>query len=208
MNELAHSIARNLLQIKAVKFNFNDPFEWTSGIKSPIYCDNRLSMSYAELRSMIRDGYVKAIQENFPDVEVIAAVATGAIPQGALVADKLEKPLVYIRDKAKSCGMGKSIEGEIKKGQKVVIIEDHVSTGKSSLKVLDELRNADTNVLGMIATLSYDLPIAKKKFKDNALSLITLSKFSILMEEALKGKYITEEEADKLDKWCKSIDYE
>jgi len=208
MNELACSIARNLLKIEAVKFNFNDPYTWTSGIKSPVYCDNRLSLSHPELRSMIRDAYVSVIQEKFSDVEVIAAVATGAIPQGALVADQLGKPLVYVRDRAKNCGMGKTIEGTIKIGQKVVIIEDHVSTGMSSLKVFEELKNADTDVLGMIATLSYDLPIAEKRFKNNNLTLITLSKFSILMEEALKCGYITEEEVDKLYKWCKSIDYE
>ena len=206
MNGFAYSIARNLLKIGAVKFNFKDPYTWTSGIQSPVYCDNRLSLSHTEIRSMIRDAYVSVIQENFPDVEVIAAVATGAIPQGALVADQLGKPLVYVRDRAKNCGMGKTIEGCIEKGQKVVIIEDHVSTGKSSLKVFEELRNADTDVLGMIATLSYNLPIAEKNFKNNNLTLITLSNFSILMEEALKGGYITEEETDKLYKWCKSID--
>jgi len=206
MNGFAYSIARNLLKIGAVKFNFKDPYTWTSGIKSPVYCDNRLSLSHTELRSMIRDAYVSVIQEKFSDVEVIAAVATGAIPQGALVADQLGKPLVYVRDRAKNCGMGKTIEGCIENGQKVVIIEDHVSTGKSSLKVFEELRNADTDVLGMIATLSYDLPIAEKSFKNNNLTLITLSNFSILMEEALKGGYITEEETDKLYIWCKSID--
>ena len=208
MNEFAHPIARNLLKIKAVRFNFNEPFTWTSGIKSPVYCDNRLSLSYPELRNMIRDAYVKTVQDYFPDVEVIAGVATGAIAQGALVADRLDKSLIYIRDKAKDFGLKKSIEGEIKKGQKVVIIEDLVSTGKSSLKAFEELRNVGADVLGMVAILSYNLPIAEKRFKDSNLTLITLSTFSILMEEALQGGYITEEESDKLDKWCKSIDSE
>ena len=208
MNEFAHPIARNLLKIKAVRFSFNEPFTWTSGIKSPVYCDNRLSLSYPELRNMIRDAYVKTVQDYFPDVEVIAGVATGAIAQGALVADRLDKSLIYIRDKAKDFGLKKSIEGEIKEGQKVVIIEDLVSTGKSSLKAFEELRNVGADVLGMVAILSYNLPIAEKRFKDSNLTLITLSTFSILMEEALQGGYITEEESDKLDKWCKSIDSE
>jgi len=205
MNELENIIARNLLKIGAIKFNFEKPFTWTSGIKSPVYCDNRLSFSYPELRSLVRDTYVKTIQDKFPDVEVIAAVATGAIPQGALVADKMNLPLVYVRNRAKDCGLKKAIEGTVMKGQKTVILEDHVSTGKSSLLVLEELRNAEVDVLGMVATLSYELPIADKRFKDKSCKLYTLSKFSILVEEALHIGYITKNEADKLDKWHKSI---
>ena len=205
MNKLENPIVRNLLEIGAIKFNFEEPFTWTSGIKSPVYCDNRISLSYTELRSLVKDAYVKTIQDNFPDVEVIAAVATGAIAQGALVADKMNLPLVYIRDKAKEFGLRKSIEGTIRKGQKAVILEDLVSTGKSSLMALDELRNAEADVLGMVATISYELPVAKKRFMDKNCILFTLSKFSILVEEALNIGYITKYEADNLDKWHKSI---
>ena len=205
MNGLENLIARNLLKIEAITFNFEDPFTWTSGIKSPVYCDNRMSLSYPEIRSLVKDAYLKTIQDKFPDVEVIAAVATGGIAQGALVADKMNLPLVYIRDKAKDFGLRKSIEGTIRKGQKTVILEDLVSTGKSSLLALDALKNAEADVLGMVATISYELPVAKKKFMDKNCKLFTLSQFSILVEEALNIAYITKEEADQLDQWHKSI---
>ena len=205
MNGLENLIVRNLLKIEAIKFNFEEPFTWTSGIKSPVYCDNRMSLSYPEIRSLVKEAYVKTIQDNYPDVEVIAAVATGGIAQGALVADKMNLPLVYIRDKAKDFGLKKSIEGTIRKGQKTVILEDLVSTGKSSLLALDALRNAEADVLGMVATISYELPVAKKQFMDKNCKLFTLSQFSILVEEALNIGYITKEEADQLDQWHKSI---
>ena len=205
MNGIENLIARNLLKIEAIKFNFDEPFTWTSGIKSPVYCDNRMSLSYPEIRSLVKDAYVKTIQDNFPDVELIAAVATGGIAQGALVADITNLPLVYIRDKAKEFGLKKSIEGTFRKGQKTVILEDLVSTGKSSLLALDALRNAEAEVLGMVATISYELPVAKKQFMDKNCKLFTLSSFSILVEEALNIGYITKEEADQLDQWHKSI---
>ena len=146
MNELAYSVVCNLLYIKAIRFNFEEPFVLTSGIQSPVYCDNRISLSHHSLRGMIRDAYAEIIRNEFSDVEVIAGVATGAIAQGALVADKLALPFIYVRGKRKEYGLMKIIEGHFEKGQKVVIIEDHISTGGSSLKALQELKDAGANV--------------------------------------------------------------
>ena len=200
----SYIISSNLLKIGAVKFNFEEPFTWTSGINSPVYCDNRLSLSYVEERNLIRDAYVQVIREKFPEVELIAGVATGAIAQGALVADKLDLPFVYVRDKPKKCGMNKVIEGTFINGQKTVILEDLVSTGGSSIKVLEELRNEGANVLGMVAILSYDLPMAEDNFKKSNCELFTLSSFSTLLDVALQKGYITAEEVDKLQKWHKN----
>ena len=199
--DYSYSIASNLLQIGAIKFNFKDYFTWTSGLKSPVYCDNRASLSFVKIRSLIKDAYIQVIQEKFPDVEVIAGVATGAIAQGALVADKLGLSFVYVRSNTKDCGLKKVIEGEIHEGQKTVIIEDHVSTGQSSLKVLEELRKAGVDVLGMVAIFSYELPVAEKSFHENSCDLYTLSTFSILKKIALKEGYITKEELNKLNEW-------
>jgi orotate phosphoribosyltransferase len=199
--ELSRSIARNLLQIKAIRFNFQDLFLWASGLKSPIYCDNRLSLSYSSVRSLIRDGYVDMIRTEFPDVELIAGVATGAIAQGALVADQLNLPFVYVREKAKNHGLMKLIEGVFQPGQKTVIVEDLVSTGGSSLRVAHELRKAEVQVLGMTAIFSYELPEASDRFKENHCKLHTLLTFSTLIDVALEEGYITKEEADMLDKW-------
>jgi len=199
--ELSRSISRKLLQIKAIRFNFDDLYLWASGLKSPVYCDNRLSLSYSSVRSMIRDGYVNRIQTEFPDAEVIAGVATGAIAQGALVADQLNLPFVYVREKAKDHGMMKLIEGIVHPGQKTVIVEDLVSTGGSSLKAADELRKAGVNVLGMTAIFTYGFPEAINRFKENNCELHTLVTFSTLMEVAFEEGYITEEEVKKLVEW-------
>jgi len=201
--EYSYKIASNLLQIGAIKFNFQTPFTWTSGMKSPVYCDNRLTLSYVDARNLIKDAYIEAIRENFPETELIAGVATGAIAQGALVADKLGLSFVYVRDKAKGCGLEKTIEGALKKGEKTVIIEDLISTGGSSLKVMKELQNAGADILGMIAILSYELPMAEKNFRENNCKLYTLSNFSTLLDVALEKGYITKEEANKLHKWHK-----
>ena len=199
--ELSRSISRNLLQIKAIKFNFREPYIWASGWKSPIYCDNRISLSNHQVRSMIRDGYVAVIREMFPEVEVIAGVATGAIAQGALVADKLSVPLVYVREKAKDHGLMKLIEGKIEPEQKTVIIEDLISTGGSSLKVVNELRKVGANVLGMVSIFSYEFPIAIEKFNESNCKLYTLSSFSMLQEVAFEDGYITKDEIEKLHQW-------
>ena len=201
---LSRSVSRNLLKMKAIKFNFREPYVWASGWRSPVYCDNRISLSDHRVRSLIRDAYVEVIQEKFPEVEVIAGVATGAIAQGVLVADKLGVPFVYVREKAKGHGLMKTIEGKLEPGQKTVIIEDLVSTGGSSLKVTDELRKAEANVLGMVAIFSYEFPTAIERFQENDCKLYTLSTFSMLKDVALEGGYITDEEIEKLNEWQKN----
>ena len=203
MEDYSYKIASSLLKIGAVKFNFEEPYTWTSGIKSPVYCDNRLSLSYVEVRNLIKEAYVQVIQKNFSEPEVIAGVATGAIAQGALVADKLGLSFVYIRNEAKKCGLRNTIEGALEKGKRTIIIEDQISTGGSSIKVLKELRDAGANVLGMVATLSYELPVAENNFMENNCKLYTLSSFATLLDVAHKKGYITKEELDKLHKWHK-----
>ena len=199
MNELGYAIAGNLLEIGAVKFNFDEPFTWTSGLKSPVYCDNRMSLSYINLRGLIRDGYVKIIQDRFPGTEAIVAIATGAISQGALVADKLGLPLAYIRDRRKDCGLNRVVEGSFSKGQKVVILEDLISTGGSCFRAFEELKKEDVEVLGIVAAFSYGFPTELEK----VCKLEVISTFSIIQEVALKNGYITEEESVKLDEWHK-----
>jgi len=198
---LSRSIARNLLQLKAIKFNFREPYTWASGWKSPVYCDNRITLSDHHVRSIIRDAYTEVIQELFPEVEVIAGVATGAIAQGALVADKLGVPFVYVREKAKDHGLMKVIEGKLEQEQKIVIVEDLISTGGSSLKVADELRKAKANVLGMVANFSYEFPLAIERFSKNNCKLYTLSTFSMLKNVALDDGYITKDEVEILTDW-------
>jgi len=201
--ELSRTVSRNLLKIEAIKFNFAEPYTWASGWKSPVYCDNRLSLSDVAVRSLISDAYVKIIQTEFPDAEIIAGVATGAIAQGALVAHELGLPFVYVREKPKGHGLMKVIEGGAVAGQKTVIIEDLVSTGGSSLKAARELRNAEAIVLGMAAIFTYEFPIAAENFMQNDCKLHTISTFSTLIEVALEDGYINKTEADKLIRWYK-----
>ena len=203
MNELADIIARNFLEIGVVKFNFKEPFVWTSGLKSPVYCDNRASLSNHNLRSMVRDAYVEIVKDKFPDVELIAGVAAGAIAQGALVADKLGLPFVYVREKRKEHGLKRIVEGHLEKGQKTVIIEDLISTGGSSIRALEELKIAQANVLGVIAAFSYGFPDTIEKFDTNNCKLYTISTFMMIKNIALEKGYINKEEAVKLDEWYK-----
>jgi orotate phosphoribosyltransferase len=202
--EFSRTISRNLLQIQAIKFNFEEAYTWASGWKSPVYCDNRKSLSYSAVRTMIRDAYVKVIQANFPDVEVVAGVATGAIAQGALVADQLNLPFIYVREKPKDHGLKRIIEGVLDPEQKVVIVEDLVSTGGSSLKVADELRKENADVLGMVAIFSYEFPVAIEKFKEKNCKLFTLTTFSALQDVALEDGYITAEDVNQLCEWRKN----
>jgi orotate phosphoribosyltransferase len=201
MNDLSYNIIKRLLDIQAIKFNFKEPFVWTSGWKAPVYCDNRASLSNHQLRSMVKDAYSKIIREKFPDAEVIAGVATGAIAQGALVADELKLPLIYVREKRKEHGLKRIIEGFFEKGQKTVILEDHISTGGSSLKAWNELKIADADVLGMVAAFSYDFAVTKNKFSENNCILETISTFATIKEVALKEEYITKEESVQLELW-------
>jgi len=199
--ETAARVAEMLLYIQAIKLNTEKPFTWSSGWKSPIYCDNRLSLSYPEVRQTIRDGLVQAIRENFFTVESIAGVATAGIAQGALVAEALNLPFLYVRPKPKDHGMENLIEGKITKGQKVVVVEDLVSTGGSSLKSVQALRDAGFEVLGMVSIFNYGFDIATRNFYDANTSLISLSDYSQLLKYALDQKYISDEQLTSLKSW-------
>jgi len=203
MNELPCSIAEALLKIEAIKISFKEPFKWTSGIISPIYCDNRKSLSYSEVRTIIKNAYVEAIKKHFPEAQVIAGVASGAVAQGALVADELNLPFVYVRPERKEHGLMKIVEGHIEPGQKTVIIEDLVSTGGSSIKAMNHLRNENAEVLGMIAAFTYEFPEAKKQFEENKCVFYALSTFSKLKDTAVENGYISKEEGVKLIEWHK-----
>ncbi len=199
--EVAKSVSEYLLQIKAIKLDVNNPFTWASGIKSPIYCDNRLILSYPSIRTYIRQQFVELITEEFGSVDVIAGVATGAIAIGALVAQELNLPFVYIRSSQKAHGLTNQIEGKIEAGQNVVVIEDLVSTGKSSLLAVQALREVGCNVKGMAAIFTYDLPIAKENFEKEKCALLTLANYDNLVRKAVDSNYISDSDIHKLVKW-------
>ncbi|MCU0468480.1 MAG: orotate phosphoribosyltransferase [Arcicella sp.] len=199
---LSETVASMLLEVKAVRLNPDKPFKWASGWNSPIYCDNRITLSYPKVRTAIKNGLASAVQAYWGDVDIIAGVATAGIAQGALVADWLELPFCYVRPEPKKHGMGNQIEGAtIKPGQKVVLIEDLVSTGGSSLKAVDALREAGANVLGMVAIFTYGFDIAKKNFADKNLSFYTLSDYETLIGEAVATKHISESQLITLQEW-------
>lgn len=197
----AGPIAAKLLEIQAIKLNIEKPFVWASGWKSPIYCDNRLSLSFPAIRTAIRDGLIEAIRENFYTAESIAGVATAGIAQGALVADAMNLPFLYVRPKPKEHGMENLIEGRIVKGQKVVVVEDLVSTGGSSLKAVQALRQAGFHVLGMVSIFNYGFDIATHNFYEADTSLISLSDYSHLLYYASENNYISEEDVTSLKAW-------
>ncbi|MFN3801870.1 orotate phosphoribosyltransferase [Belliella pelovolcani] len=198
---VAATIAAKLLEIQAIRLQPEKPFTWASGWKSPIYCDNRLSLSYPAVRSLIKDNLVKAIQENFSRVEAIAGVATAGIPQGALLADALGLPFVYVRSKPKGHGMENMIEGKVTPGQKVVVVEDLVSTGGSSLKAAKDLLNAGFEVMGMVAIFTYGFDVAIENFKEAGIELICLSDYSAMLPQALAKDYIDDETLASLVEW-------
>ena len=201
MPNTASVVAKKLLEIQAIKLSADAPFTWASGWKSPIYCDNRLSLSYPDVRSFIKEQLADTIRDNFPNVEAIAGVATAGIPQGALVADALNIPFIYVRSKAKGHGMENMIEGKVTAGQKVVVIEDLVSTGGSSLKAVEALRAARFEVLGMLSIFTYGFEVATENFKKAAVKLISLSNYNELIEEALKLKYVDNDQVSNLKMW-------
>jgi len=201
MKVLEKAVAEKLLKIKAVKLQPKNPFTWASGWKSPIYCDNRKTLSYAGIRTFIKIEISRLILEMYPDVQVIAGVATGAIAQGALVADALGLPFIYIRPTPKDHGLENMIEGDLRPGQKVVVIEDLISTGGSSLKAVDAIRNDGSEVLGMVAIFSYGFPVAEQKFKAAKVKLTTLCNYDAVLTEALATKYITEDDIETLKQW-------
>jgi orotate phosphoribosyltransferase len=200
-SEVARIIASLLLQSKAIKLNAETPFTWASGIKSPIYCDNRQTLSFPQVRRQIALQLTKLAKEFFPEVTVIAGVATGAIAHGVLVAEELGLPFVYVRSAAKGHGMGNQVEGRIMPGEKTLVIEDLVSTGKSSLAAVKALREAGFLVEGMLAIFSYDLPEADKAMSENNCLLVTLSNYTCLLETALHEGRISPEELQLLAKW-------
>ncbi len=197
----AHKVAEFLLQIKAVTLSVDEPYTWASGWKSPIYCDNRRTMSYPRIRTFIRQEIVKTIDENFGRPDVIAGVATGGIAQAALVAQELGLPLVYVRPKAKGHGKQNQIEGNIETGQSVIVIEDLVSTGNSSLIAVDALREAGCIVKGMVAILSYGFDIARKNFLEHKCPLVTLSDYNAILDKAIESNYIKSSDLESLQTW-------
>lgn len=202
--EIKNQFARKLMDIQAIKLQPEEPFTWASGWKSPIYTDNRKTLSYPQLRSFVKLELCHAIQENFPEAEAVAGVATGAIAQGALVAEELGLPYSYVRPKPKDHGMGNQVEGEIKNGAKVVVVEDLISTGGSSLKAVAALRAYGVEVIGMVASFTYGFPVAEEAFKEAGVKLITLSNYEAVIEEAAKTGYIKEEDKAVLAEWRKS----
>ncbi len=200
---IKQDVAEALLSINAVSLSPNEPFTWASGIKSPIYCDNRLIVSYPEVRKFISKNLIKLIQEKFPEAEVVAGTATAGIPHASWVSAVLEKPMVYVRSSPKKHGRGNMIEGIIKPGQKVVIVEDLISTGGSSITCAHALREAGAEVLGVAAIFSYELPIAGENFNKEGLRHATLSNYPALLETALAKDIITEEERIALTEWNK-----
>jgi orotate phosphoribosyltransferase len=203
--ETAQTTAEQLLKIKAVKLSPGDLFTWASGIKSPIYCDNRITLSYPEFRTYIRQHFVKAIEEHFPGPELVAGVATGGIPQGALVAQELGLPFVYVRSGKKDHGLTNLIEGEIRPGQNVVIVEDLISTGSSSLGAVQALKDAGCRIAGMVAIFTYNLPKAKKAFEESACRLITLTDYETLAQRAIETGYIKEADLKVLQEFKQSL---
>ena len=201
MMDSAKLVASLLLQIKAIKLSPATPFTWASGWKSPIYCDNRKSLSFPEVRKVIRDEFVLRIRELYPGTELIAGVATGAIAHGVLVAEALDLPFIYVRSEAKSHGLGNKIEGSFTSGMKTVVIEDLVSTGGSSLSAFGALKEAGLDVAGMLAIFSYEFPVAAANFRMAGCRLDTLSNYSSLLELALQTGDITREELEVLSRW-------
>lgn len=199
--ETALTISDFLLQIKAIKLDITNPFTWASGLKSPIYCDNRITLSFPKIRTYIRQEFVKIINEEFGSVDVIAGVATGGIAQGALVAQELGLPFVYIRSSQKKHGLTNQIEGIVESGQSVIIVEDLISTGKSSLNAANALREAGCNIKGMVAIFTYDLTIAKENFEKADCKLITLSDYNFLIRKAVETNYINESDIQSLVRW-------
>ena len=203
MNTLESIFAAKLLNVKAIELQPTNPFTWASGWKSPFYCDNRKTLSFPDLRTFVKVELTRTILENFPEAEAVAGVATGAIAQGALVADALGLPFAYVRSKAKDHGMANLIEGELQPGTKVVVVEDLISTGGSSLKAVEALRAAGYEVVGMVASYTYGFPIAEQAFADADVKLITLTNYEAVVAEALRTGYIADDQVPMLHEWRK-----
>lgn len=203
MKQLDTLLAEKLLKVSAIKLQPGNPFVWASGWNSPIYTDNRVTLSYPEVRSFIKVELCRLILEHFPEATAVAGVATGAIAQGALVADTLGLPYVYVRSSPKDHGLENLIEGNLTPGQKVVVVEDLISTGGSSLKAVAAIRNFGCEVVGMVAMFSYGFPVAQKAFKEAGVELVTLSNYNAMLEAALATNYIRKEDIETLREWRK-----
>ena len=206
MDNLKRDFASRLLQVKAIKLQPNNPFTWASGWLSPFYCDNRKTLSYPELRNYVKLELVHKVLECFPEAEVVAGVATGAIAQGALVADELNLPFVYVRSKPKDHGLENLIEGDLKPGMKVVVIEDLISTGGSSLKAVEAIRSNACEVIGMVASYTYGFPVAENGFREANVRLETLTDYEHVVAEALATGYISEHDVEVLHDWRQAPD--
>lgn len=201
MDRLQTQFAAKLLEVKAIKLQPQDPFTWASGWKSPFYCDNRKTLSFPALRSYVKTELTRLIMEEFPEAEAVAGVATGAIAQGALVAEELSLPFAYVRSKPKDHGLENLIEGELRPGSKVIVVEDLISTGGSSLKAVEALRKAGMEVVGMVASYTYGFPVAEQAFSEASVRLITLTNYEAVLEVAKQIGYITEEQIPTLNEW-------
>ena len=199
--DIAAKTAESLLEIKAVKLNKNNPFTWASGWKSPIYCDNRKTLSYPSIRTFLRQKFSEIIKEEFGDVDVIAGVATGAIAIGVLVAQELGKPFVYVRSGSKGHGLRNKVEGVYSAGQTVVVIEDLISTGGSSLAAVEALRDGGADVKGMVAIFTYGFKVAEDRFKEADVRLFTLSDYNMLIDQAATSGYVKDEDIQSLQVW-------
>ena len=198
-------VARNLLEIRAVKLSPQEPFTWASGILSPIYCDNRVALSHPAVRSFLKNA-LAAKSRDFASFDVVAGVATAGIPHGALLADVLEKPFVYVRSSAKDHGRRNQIEGELKPGQKVLVVEDLISTGGSCLLAVDALRDAGAEVVGVLAIFQYGFSKAKAAFEEKGIDFQTLTNYNVLVEEAVRSGYVSESDLNTLKKWRENPD--
>ena len=194
-------VTKKLLEINTIKIQLNNPFTWASGWKSPIYCDNRKILSYPETRTYIRDRFVETIKEKYPEAEVIAGAATGAIAMGVLVAEQLGLPFIYVRSKPKGHGLENLIEGELQPYQKVVVIEDLVSTGISSLKAAEAVNNFGGDVIGMVSIFTYNFPHARENFKKAGIELTSLSRYQVLIDLSLEQGEITKDQIESLMEW-------
>lgn len=202
-DKTAQKTAELLLQINAIKLNPKNPFTWASGWKSPIYCDNRITLSFPEIRKFLKNEFAANIVEKFGKPDYIAGVATGAIGIGLLVAEALELPFVYVRPEPKKHGRQNQIEGQFEAGKSVVVVEDLISTGKSSLQAVDALRAADANILGMAAIFTYGFDVAAENFKNADIQLVTLSNYPTLLKAAVEKNYISQEDVATLSDWSK-----
>ena len=203
MDNQKKAFAAMLLKVKAIKLQPQEPFTWASGWKSPFYCDNRKTLSFPDLRSYVKQELVHAIHKHFPQAEAVAGVATGAIAQGALVADELALPFAYVRSKPKDHGLANLIEGELKPGLKVVVVEDLISTGGSSLKAVEAIRQHGCEVVGMVASYTYGFPVAEEAFRQAGVQLVTLTDYEHVVAEALETGYISQAEVPMLAEWRK-----